>query len=53
MQKCHIQESLTRQLALTAERNVKFPSSQTVAGQYIAVSATLNEDPQDGSKFRT
>ena len=29
---------------LTAERNVKFRSSQTVLGQFIAESATQNED---------
>jgi hypothetical protein len=29
---------------LTAERNVKFHSSQTVPGQYTAESATPNED---------
>jgi hypothetical protein len=29
---------------LTAERNVKFHSSQTVPGQFTAESATPNED---------
>jgi len=44
MQKCHIRERCTRQLALTAGRNVKFHSSQTAQGQYTAESATQNED---------
>ncbi len=43
-EKCHIQERCTRLPALTAERNVKFRSSQTVPGQFIAASATQNED---------
>ncbi len=34
----------TRQPVLTAERNVKFHSSQTVLGQFTAESATRNED---------
>jgi len=42
--KCHIQEKCTRQLALTAERNVMFRSSQTAQGQFTAASATQNED---------
>lgn len=41
----------TRQLALTAERNVMFHSSQTVAGQFIAVSAMQNEDLHEDTKL--
>jgi hypothetical protein len=41
--KC-IEEKRTRQPVLTAERNVKFRSSQTVPGQFTAASATQNED---------
>ena len=47
-----VTERCTRQLAPIAEKNVMFLSSQTVAGQFIAASVTLNEDPQDGSKFK-
>jgi len=49
--KCHtVTEKCTRQLALTAEKNVMFLSSQTVAGQFIAVSVTLNEDHHEDTK---
>ena len=34
----------TRQPAQTAEKNVKFHSNQTEAGQYTAENATQNED---------
>ena len=33
------------------ERNVKFPSSQTETGQYIAESATANEDHHEDTKL--
>jgi hypothetical protein len=42
----------TRQLALTVERNVKFPSNQTVAGQFIAESATANEDHHEDINYQ-
>jgi hypothetical protein len=48
--KCHIQENHTRQPALTAERNVKFHSSQTAPGQFTAASATPNVDHHADSK---
>jgi hypothetical protein len=48
--KCHIQKRCTRQPVLTAERNVKFPSSQTAPGQFTAESVTLNEDHPEDSK---
>jgi hypothetical protein len=44
-------KSHTRQPVLTAERNVKFPSSQTAPGQFIAESVTLNEDHHEDSKL--
>ena len=44
-------ERCTRQSALTAEKNVKFLSSQTALGQFIAVSATQNEDRQEDIKL--
>jgi hypothetical protein len=34
----------TRQFALIAERNAKFPSNPTEAGQYTAENVMLNED---------
>ncbi len=37
----------TRQYALIAERNAKFPSSLTRTGQSTAESAGLREDPKD------
>ena len=40
----------TRQLALTAEKNVKFLSSQTEQGQFIAESATQNVDHHEDTK---
>ncbi len=46
-----IHERCTRQPVLTAERNVKFPSSQTAPGQFTAESATQNEDHQDDIKL--
>jgi hypothetical protein len=48
--KC-ITKSHTRQPAPTAERNAKFPSSQTEAGQSTAESATLNEDHHEDIKL--
>jgi len=44
-------EKCTRQPALTAEKNVKFLSSQTAQGQFIAASATPNEDRQEDIKL--
>jgi hypothetical protein len=41
----------TRQPVLTAERNVKFHSSQTVLGQFTAESAIANEDHHADSKL--
>ena len=41
----------TRQPAQTAEKNVMFLSSQTEAGQYIAVSAMQNEDHHEDIKL--
>jgi len=46
-----IEKRCTRQPVLTAERNVKSPSSQTAPDQYTAESATQNEDHQDGSRL--
>jgi hypothetical protein len=43
-EKCHIQKRCTRQHVLTAERNVKFHSSQTALDQFTAENATQNED---------
>ena len=40
----------TRQLALTAEKNVMFLSSQTVAGQFTAENVTLNVDHHEDTK---
>jgi hypothetical protein len=39
-----VTERCTRQPAQTVEKNVKFLSNQTVAGQFTAVSATPNVD---------
>jgi hypothetical protein len=39
-----------RQLVLTAEKNVKFLSSQTAQGQFTAENATLNADHQEDTK---
>ena len=44
-------KSHTRQPAVTAERNVKFRSSQTQAGQFTAVNVTLNEDHHEDTKL--
>jgi hypothetical protein len=41
----------TRQPVLTVEKNVMFLSSQTVAGQFTAESATQNVDHQEDTKF--
>jgi hypothetical protein len=46
-----MEERCTRQPALTAERNVKSPSSQTEAGQCTAESATANEDHHEDIKL--
>ena len=48
---CIITEKCTRQPALTAEKNVTFLSSQTALGQFIAVSATQNEDHREDIKL--
>jgi hypothetical protein len=49
--KCHmVIERCTRQLALTAERNVMSLSSQTVQGQFTAENATLNVDLHEDTK---
>jgi hypothetical protein len=51
-QKCHtVAKRCTRQPALTVEKNVKFLSNQTEAGQYIAVSAIQNADHQEDIKL--
>ena len=49
--KCITTEKCTRQLALTAEKNVMFLSSQTVPGQFIAENATQNVDHQEDIKL--
>ncbi len=41
----------TRQPVLTAEKNVMFLSSQTVAGQFTAENATQNEDHHEDIKL--
>jgi hypothetical protein len=43
----------TRQFALNAGRNVKFPSSQMVADQYTAESVTRREHPHEEVDFRS
>ena len=49
--KCHtVTERCTRQPVLTAEKNVKFLSSQTAQGQFTAENATLNEDHHEDTK---
>jgi hypothetical protein len=48
--KC-ITKRCTRPLALTVERNAKFHSSQTEAGQCTAENVTLNEDPREDIKL--
>jgi len=45
-----VTERCTRQPALTAEKNVKFLSSQTAPGQFTAESATKNEDHREDTK---
>ncbi len=45
-----VTERCTRQLALTAEKNAMFLSSQTVAGQFTAENATLKEDHHEDIK---
>jgi hypothetical protein len=45
-----VTERCTRQPAQTAEKNVKFLSSQTVAGQFTAASATQKEDHHEDTK---
>jgi hypothetical protein len=40
-----------RQPVPTVERNVKFPSNQMAAGQYIAENATANEDHHEDIKL--
>ena len=46
-----VTEKCTRQFVLTAEKNVKFLSSQTAQDQFIAESATQNEDRQEDIKL--
>jgi hypothetical protein len=46
-----MEKKCTRQPAPTAERNVKFPSSQTEADQCTAENVTLNEDPREDIKL--
>ena len=41
----------TRQPVLTAEKNVMFLSSQTVAGQFTAENATQNADLHEDIKL--
>jgi hypothetical protein len=45
-----VTKKCTRQPAQTVEKNVKFLSSQTEAGQFTAVSATQNEDHHEDTK---
>ena len=40
-----------RQLVPTAERNVKFPSSQTEQDRFIAENAIANEDHHEDTKL--
>ena len=46
-----MEKRCTRQPALTVERNVKSPSSQTQLGQFTAESATANEDHHEDIKL--
>ncbi len=48
-----VTERCLRLLAATAEKNVKFLSSQTVQGQFIAENATLNVDLHEDIKLIT
>jgi len=49
--KCHmVTGRCTRQLALTAEKNVMFLSSQTVQGQFTAENVTPSVDHQEDTK---
>jgi hypothetical protein len=41
----------TRQSALIVERNAKFPSNQTEAGQCTAENVMLSEDPREDIRF--
>ena len=45
-----ITKNRTRQPAQTAERNVKFHSSQTQAGQFTAENVTPNVDHHEDTK---
>jgi hypothetical protein len=45
-----VTERCTRQLAPTAEKNVKFLSNQTEQDQFTAENATLNVDHQEDTK---
>jgi len=45
-----VTERCTRQLALTAEKNAKFLSSQTAQDQSIAASAIQSVDHQEDTK---
>jgi len=40
-----------RQSALIAERNAKFPSNLTEAGQYTAENVIRSEDPREDIKL--
>jgi len=42
-----MRKNRTRQFAPTVERNAKFHSNQTEAGQYTAENVMLNEDHQE------
>ncbi len=46
-------KNFIRLRVLTVGRNVKFPSSQTVPGQFTAVNVTVNEDPREDIKLTT
>jgi len=47
---CRMAKKCTRQPVLTAVRIVKFPSSPTRTGQFIAESAIRNEDHHEDTK---
>ena len=48
-----VTERCLRLLAATAEKNVKFLSSQTEAGQFTAENATQSEDLHEDTKLIT
>jgi hypothetical protein len=50
-EKCHMAiKKCTKQPVLTAEKNVKFLSSQTVAGQFTAENVIANADHHEDIK---